>query len=77
MIVVNGEPAIAFYDPTNGNLRYIRATDATGSTLGAPVTLGSGGTVGQFLSMIMVNGAPAVSYHDGTSVEAGSIMRLR
>jgi hypothetical protein len=64
---VNGSPAIAYYDDTDGDLEYIRALDAYGDSWGTPVTLDSEGDVGWFISLAMVNGHPAVSYYDVTN----------
>ncbi len=37
-------PAIAYYDRTSKDLKYVRANDATGTTWGAPVTVASHAT---------------------------------
>lgn len=60
--VVNGMPAISYYDRTNGNLKYVRATNANGTAWGAPVTVDSVGDVGQYTSLLVVNGNPAIAY---------------
>lgn len=65
--MVNGNPAISYYDATNGDLRYVRASDASGTGWGAPVTLDSSSTVGQHTSLALVNGNPAISYFDVTN----------
>lgn len=67
LVVVNGNPAIAYYDATNGDLKYTRATDANGTAWSAPVTLDATGTTGQFTSMEIVNGNPAISYYDASN----------
>lgn len=66
--VVNGNPAIAYYNNTNGDLSFIRATDADGTTWAAPQTLdgATGDDVGSYLSLQIVNGCPAISYYDVT-----------
>ncbi|MEO1263226.1 MAG: T9SS type A sorting domain-containing protein [Bacteroidota bacterium] len=64
MAIVSGNPAICYYDVSNGDLKYARATDSAGSFWGAPITIDATGDVGQFNSMIIVNGNPAISYHD-------------
>jgi len=63
MVMVNGNPAIAYYDVTNTNLKYIRATDANGTTWGSPVTADATSTAGQYNSMVVVNGNPAIAYY--------------
>jgi len=64
MKVVAGNPAIAYFDFLNGDLKYVRAMDASGSVWETSVTPDSAGRVGQFLSMAVVNGNPAISYYD-------------
>jgi hypothetical protein len=74
LAVVNGRPAIAHYDSTNGDLRYVRAQDATGATWGPstdPIILDNGGGLppaggdtGAFPSLAVIGGNPAVSYFD-------------
>lgn len=63
--VVNGNPAIAYYDGTD--LWYMRATDADGTTWGSPVTLDALGSVGLLCVLAVVNGNPAVAYYDQTN----------
>lgn len=62
--IVSGNPALAYYDESNKDLRYIRANDALGQTWGTSVTIDSVGDVGSFCSMQVVNGQPAISYYD-------------
>ncbi|MCC7477362.1 PKD domain-containing protein [bacterium] len=61
MTIVNGYPAICYFDVSNQRLRYVRATDAAGTGWGTPVTAGAGGGPGQFSSMTVINGRPAIS----------------
>ncbi|HMJ47456.1 MAG TPA: hypothetical protein VK498_09005, partial [Ferruginibacter sp.] len=67
MIVVNGFPAVIYYDATRRNLVFRRAIDASGATFGPAFTLDSVGNVGQYLSVQIVNGNPAVAYYDATN----------
>ncbi len=69
LVVVNGNPAISYYDVTNGDLKYVRAADANGTAWGTPAILDGTGVTGQFLSMAMVAGNPAVSYYDTTNAD--------
>lgn len=66
-VLVDGMPAIAYYDATNKDLKYVRALDARGTAWNAPVTLASRGDVGQNPSLQIINGNPAVSYYDETN----------
>ncbi|RYD94528.1 MAG: exo-alpha-sialidase, partial [Sphingobacteriales bacterium] len=74
MFVVNGMPAIAYYDDGNDDLKYVRALDANGTTWGTPVTLDATGNTGQFTSLKIVNGMPAVVYYD---VSNGDLRYIR
>lgn len=67
MLIVNGNPAIAYYDITHQNLMFMRATDPSGSTWAAPIALDITGDVGSHTSLQIVNGNPAVSYFDFTN----------
>jgi hypothetical protein len=64
MAVVNGNPAIAYYNAGNTSLVYMRASDASGTSWGSQITLDADGDVGQWASLAVVNGYPAVAYYD-------------
>jgi len=72
--IVSGYPAIAYYDATNQDLKYVRALDARGSVWGNPVPIASNGSVGRNPSLQIINGNPAISYYDAT---AGMLMFVR
>ena len=61
-------PSISFYDATNRDLKFVRATNANGTSWAAATTPDTGvaqsGDVGWFTSQAVVNGNPAISYHD-------------
>jgi hypothetical protein len=65
--IINGNPAISYYDVTNGRLKFISALDASGTTWGTPVTVDAANNVGQFTSLQIVDGFPAISYYDVTN----------
>jgi uncharacterized repeat protein (TIGR02543 family) len=66
--VVDGNPAISYYDNTNGDLKYVRAIDADGTVWAAPVSVDTVGDVGHhYTSLQVVNGNPAIGYHDDTN----------
>lgn len=60
--IVQGHPALAYYDADNQDLRYIRALDSAGTQWGTSVTVDSIGACGEFCSLAIVNGRPAISY---------------
>jgi hypothetical protein len=76
MAIVGGNPAISYYDATDEELKYVRATNANGTAWGSPVTVDGTGTedVGQYTSLAVVNGNPAISYH---SITKGSLLFVR
>jgi hypothetical protein len=63
-VIVEGFPALAYYDADNRDLRYIRALDSTGTQWGSSITVDSIGDCGEFCSLAIVNGRPAISYYD-------------
>ena len=65
--VVNGNPAISFYDVSNGDLKYTRASDPNGTAWTVSITVDSTGNVGQSTSLAVVNGNPAISSYDATN----------
>ncbi len=71
LAVVDGEPAVAYYDPTNQELRY--ATRSGGVWADTLVDADGDGTstnVGRSLSIaILASGEPAVAYYDSTNQE--------
>ncbi|OSZ79139.1 hypothetical protein CAP35_13060 [Chitinophagaceae bacterium IBVUCB1] len=62
--LVNGNPAMSYYNYTSRDLMYNRATTADGSTWGTPVTVAATGDVGTYTSLAVVNGNPAIVYFD-------------
>jgi len=64
MKVVGINPAIAYYDVPNGDLKFVRATDASGNAWGTPVTVVSSGDAGMYSSLAVVDGYPAISYFE-------------
>ncbi|MGK0189034.1 MAG: hypothetical protein ACI9R3_004851 [Verrucomicrobiales bacterium] len=70
LAVVNGNPAISYYDSTTTNLRYARAVNATGATWTGGIKAiveSSVGDVGTHASLAVISGRPAVSYRDATA----------
>jgi hypothetical protein len=66
LAIVNGKPAISYYNQTNGALKYVQANNTDGSIWFTPVTIDSSGIVGHYTSLVVVNGKPAISYFDAT-----------
>ncbi|OYW77539.1 MAG: hypothetical protein B7Z37_03680 [Verrucomicrobia bacterium 12-59-8] len=77
LAVVNGNPAISYWDGTNADLKYVRAIDADGTSWGAPLTLDSMGYVGRANSLVVVNGTPAISYYDAGTNGNGLLKYIR
>lgn len=67
MAVIDGNPAISYYDGGNHDLKYVRATNASGTAWSTPITLDSEGDVGAYSSLAEVGGGPAISYRDQTN----------
>jgi hypothetical protein len=67
MAVVNGRPAISFYNNTTNSLRYVRANDADGTSWSNAIQVDFGGDVGQYTSLAVIDGKPAIAYYDVTN----------
>ena len=76
LLVVNGNPAMSYYDATRHDLIYIRATDASGTAWAAPVSIDVVGDVGQYTSLQIVNGNPAIAYYDLTNQDLKYVRAL-
>jgi hypothetical protein len=76
LALVNGHPAISYYDDGDHNLRYVRASDPFGSAWGTPLTLDSTGDTGQYTSLKVVDGNPAIAYYDFTNKDLRYIRAL-
>jgi len=64
LAIIAGNPAIAYQNNTNTNIRYIRATDANGATWPTNgATIGTSGTTDVHLDLVEVSGLPALAYH--------------
>lgn len=72
--VVSGYPAVAYYDATSQDLKYVRALDPRGAAWGIPVTVASRGVTGRHPSLSIINGNPAITYYDET---AGQLLYVR
>lgn len=67
LALVDGNPAISYYDLSKANLKYARSTTPQGQATGdwsQRVTVDSDGVVGASSSLAVVDGAPAISYLD-------------
>jgi hypothetical protein len=71
LVVVDGEPAIAYYDATNDELRFAHRSGGVWSDV--LVDADGDGTatdVGRYPSLaVLANGEPVVAYYDGTNQE--------
>jgi hypothetical protein len=70
LVLIDGNPAICYYDVDEDDLMFIRANDSSGTTWGVPVTVDNTAvSVGRFASMAVVNGNPAISYFDDYNLD--------
>ena len=67
LAVVDGRPAIAYYDSTNADLKFTINSAADGSGTWTVYTVDSDDSVGLQLSLAVVGGRPAISYRDNTN----------
>lgn len=68
LAVIAGKPSVSYYDADNGQMLYLRATDANGTAWGTPVPVDSppGEVSGWYSSLAQVGGNPAVAYYNST-----------
>ncbi|MCC7477523.1 hypothetical protein IT575_03605 [bacterium] len=68
---IGGFPAVAYYDEANGELRYVRASDLSGTVWNSPTPVvahaAAGDTVGYSPQLVYVEGRPAVFFLDITN----------
>lgn len=63
--LVNGMPAVCFFDYDGQDLWYIDAADATGTSWNEPFIVNSFGFVGEYCSMAVLGvGTPVIFYND-------------
>ncbi len=67
LAVVNGRPAIAYYDVRFGELKFIRANDDGGVAWGSYQAIDRSDDVGVYICLRVIAGKPAVSYYNQTS----------
>ena len=71
LAVVNGRPALAYYDPDATGLRYMRASDGTGASWpSTPVAVTSASVhrdAGRYANLLVVAGNPAIVYYSDAS----------
>jgi hypothetical protein len=64
LVIVDGRPAISFYDNGKGDLCFVRAIDSDGDSWAEVQVLDQLGDTGQQPAMALVNGRAAIAYHD-------------
>ncbi|MCY7423259.1 MAG: T9SS type A sorting domain-containing protein [Chitinophagaceae bacterium] len=66
--MVDGKPAISYYDQTNQDLKFIQASDVDGASWPpTAITIDAIGDVGKATSLQIVNHVPAIAYYDATN----------
>ncbi len=67
-IVVNGYPAISYYDTVADELKYVRATDILGQHWNTPITIRHSPVTPPitWYTLAVVEGHPAIFYYDVT-----------
>lgn len=64
LALVNGYPAIAYYDYVTREPAYVRASDSQGLTWGTPsLIVNDSLDCGTYVSLAVINGVPAVAYY--------------
>jgi hypothetical protein len=79
-VVVNGNPAVSFFQSQSGLLGYVRAQDPTGFRWGTVVypDMDPRASVGMFSSMaILGSNVPAIAYQDASLQPTGGVRFVR
>ena len=66
--VVNGAPAVAYYNASTSDLKYARNSQPDGLGYWSVSTVDTAGTTGLYPSLAIVAGNPAISYYDQTNL---------
>jgi hypothetical protein len=71
LAVVDGKPAMSYYDALSGDLRYAYSSTAEGGSAAdwTWINLDSANDTGKFTSLAVIGGKPAISYYDETTDE--------
>lgn len=67
LALVNGVPAISYYDATNTHLKFAYSANAVGDGGWTTLDVDANPNVGQYSSLALINGKPAISYYDSTN----------
>ena len=67
LAVIGPYPAIAYYDATNMDLKFVRASERDGAAWDPPVTVAGAGQVGRYASLADISGRPAIAFYDATN----------
>ena len=65
LAVVNGHPAVSYYNGATNHVMYVQASDVDGATWGTPLSVDSAqwSFIGN-TSLVVANGNPAISYYE-------------
>jgi hypothetical protein len=77
LVLVNGQPAIAYHDADVTSLNFVRASDTSGNAWEPPFMITGSGDVGHDLSAAVVNGNPAISFRDNTTLNSSDLLYVR
>lgn len=70
LAVVDGRPAVSYYDADNLHLKYAWSSTADGSSGWNTLAVDALGSVGEFTSLaVLANGRPAISYYGNTDLK--------
>ena len=75
VVDLDGLPAVAYYAEGTGDLRFVRALNATADNWSAPVVIDSGDHAGRFVSMAVIAGHPAVAYYRSNGADNDLLYR--
>ena len=67
---VDGRPSVAYYNSSQGDLKFVRANDANGTSWPSAITVdGLSADVGLDASLAVIGGVPAIAYQSPNTGE--------
>lgn len=69
MALIDGKPAISYWDATNDALKYAYSSGTTGSGGWTAITVDNTGSMGYHSSLALIDGKPAIAYRDQTNCD--------
>ena len=74
--IVNGKPAIAYFNDSYESLMYVQAADENGTSWNEPITIETQKGYLDYINLIVVDGKPAIAYRETASNNSNSAVKF-